>query len=306
MHAAPAHCPLCRIEPRRTIRLVNGERLLRCPQCGLGWWNWPPFDPAAFYDVSYYQDADQRITPAHNAAKGYRDYAALGPGMQRTARARLRRITRILPTARPSRLRLLEIGCGVGIFLEEARRIGWEAVGVEVSAYAAAKTRERGLEVYHAAIEDVSFADDLNGPFDVVALWDTIEHLRDAFGVLRRAAAALRPGGVLALSTGDLTSLCARLSGPRWHLFNLPEHLYFFTPAALRGMLAAAGCTIRTRVCEVNWAPLAYLVERLEKTMFGRLPLGRLRNARLLLPATLADVIGVYAVYSGPHVPSAP
>jgi SAM-dependent methyltransferase len=270
-------------------RLPGGVALLQCPGCRLAWWPWPAFDPAAFYDRDYFQGT--------GTAKGYADYASLEPGLRRTARARLRRIERLIgadaaPLPPP---RILEIGCGVGVFLDEARRRGWETAGLEVSAYATGEARRRGLDVQCAAIEDAALE---RGRYDCVSLWDVIEHLRDPRGALARAADALRPGGVLALSTGDVTSLCARLSGPRWHLFNLPEHLFFFSPGSLRRMLAAAGCPLQRVTREVYWAPLSYLAERACKTpgdaSAARPAGGGVRN--WLAPATLLDVLGVYAV----------
>ncbi|MBW7904097.1 MAG: class I SAM-dependent methyltransferase [Phycisphaerae bacterium] len=286
---APSLCIACGRTPRAAGRLPGGAALLQCPRCRLAWWPWPAFDPAALYDRDYFQ------CPA--AAKGYADYASLEPGLRRTARARLRRVERLIgadaaPLPPP---RILEIGCGVGVFLDEARRRGWEAAGLEVSAYAAEEARRRGLDVQCAAIEDARLE---HGRYDCVALWDVIEHLRDPRAALARAADALRTGGVLALSTGDVTSLCARLSGPRWHLFNLPEHLFFFSPAALRQMLAAAGCRVHRMTREVYWAPLSYLSERACKTLGGA-PAARPAGGWVrgwLAPATLLDVLGVYAV----------
>lgn len=290
--AAPSRCLACGPDaprPRAALRLMNGRPLLQCPRCRLAWWDWPPFDPAALYDASYFQSPD--------SAAGYDDYAALEPGLRRTACGRLRRIARC-QTPRPPAPRLLEIGCGPGVFLDAAAAAGWEVHGIEVSAYAAEQARRRGHPVQCAASEAL----DLPGEaYDAVAMWDVIEHLRDPARVLHAAARALRPGGVLALSTGDVTSLCARLCGARWHLFNLPEHLFFFSPAALRHLLAAAGLHVRLWTREVIWLPVTYLLERLRKSAApkwwrpaARSPSGVL--GALLLPATLLDVLGVYAV----------
>jgi hypothetical protein len=107
----------------------------------------------------------------------------------------------------------------------------------------------------------------------------------------------VRPGGVVALSTGDITSLCARLSGPRWHLFNLPEHLFFFSPPALWRLLRRAGCQVRRITREVQWVPLAYVLERLRKPLRNSPPAKRRRRApSWVVPATLFDILGVYAI----------
>jgi SAM-dependent methyltransferase len=278
----------------RRLRLADGTWLLHCPRCLLGWWNWPAFDPATFYDQVYFQSAAE--------GKGYNDYAALQAGLRRTAYARLRRISRYCTAhgggRRPPH-RLLELGCGTGVFLDAARQAGWTVSGVEVSPYAAAQARQRGLDVRTHSVEDFEWP---AGDCDCVALWDVLEHLCDPAGVLRAAGRALRPGGILALSTGDVTSLCARMTGPRWHLFNLPEHLFFFSPAALDRLLRAAGCEIRALTREWLWLPAEYLCERLHKAHGLPAPLATAlqRTAAALgvrlLPATLLDVIGVYAV----------
>jgi SAM-dependent methyltransferase len=283
---APTTCIACGTAPVTDLTLRNGAPLLRCPDCGLGWWPWPAFDPADFYDQSYFQSDE--------AAKGYNDYRSLEAGVRRTARARLRRIARL--AASPGRL--FEIGCGTGVFLDEARAAGWQVAGIEVSAYAAAAARDRGLAVQAVGIE--ALAPPAASAYDCVVLWDVVEHLRDPAGALRAAVRLLKPGGVLALSTGDLGSWCARLSGVRWHLFNLPEHLYFFTRPALARLVDAAGAQVRVMVSEVNWVPLAYLAERLAKSLRGAAPARpdrpRAAWSRWVVPATLFDVVGVYAV----------
>jgi len=277
--------------------LSNAAPLLRCPRCGLGWWPWPAFEPELFYNRQYFQSA--------NLERGYSDYASLEPGLRRMARSRLRRIGKLLE-ARPastapgavSTPRVFDIGCGTGCFLAEAGRAGWEADGCEVSAHAAERARARGLAVTCTPIEQLDLPPNR---YDCITLWDVVEHLRDPRAALAKAAAALRPGGVLALSTGDITSLSARLSGPRWHLFNLPEHLYFFSPGSLRRLLARVGCRVRRMTREVSWVPLAYVLERLGKSVGGR---GRLvslpRAANRVLPATLFDVLGIYATRGTP------
>lgn len=286
MTPSPTRCIACQLPPRRALRLRNGAWLLRCRRCGLGWWNWPTFDPHAFYDHDYFQSS--------SAARGYDDYARLEPGGRRTAAGRMRRIERRLQSAGGVPPRLLELGCGTGVFLDVARQRGWDVRGVEVSAYAAEVARRRGLEVVVARAEDSSAWPE--GRFDCVALWDVIEHLHEPHVALRAALAALRPGGVLALSTGDLSSLVARWSGAAWHLFNLPEHLFFFTPTSLRRLILSAGGRDVRFTREVFWSPASYVVERLAKT--GVLPQSwTLRPAaHVLLPATLFDVLGVYAV----------
>ncbi|MCG3128393.1 MAG: Ubiquinone biosynthesis O-methyltransferase [Phycisphaerae bacterium] len=254
----------------------------------MGWWDFPALDPAAFYDRDYFQSSD--------AAKGYDDYASLEAGLRITARARLRRIERLAGRAAGANghgaATLLDVGCSTGTFLDEARRRGWDVRGLEVSDYAAGVARARGMAVQCGTIDDAAPAD---ASLDCVTLWDVIEHLRVPANAIAAAARGLRAGGVLALSTGDLSSWCARLSGPRWHLFNLPEHLYFFTAKSLRLLLERAGLSVRAVRREITWFPMGYLTERLSKTLLGGRRKPR-RRGGWVVPITLFDIISVYAV----------
>jgi len=190
-----------------------------------------------------------------------------------------------------------DLGCGTGVFLDVARERGWTPWGLEVSEYAAGVARQRGLNVVCGPIDAALLP---GRRFDAVTMWDVIEHVADPAAAVAAAAGALRPGGVLAISTGDVTSLAARLSGPDWHLFNLPEHLFFFSPEALRRLLAAHGARVVKVLREPYWAPVAYLLERLAKSGGRRIPDSVRRAAgNALLPANLFDVLGVYAVREG-------
>lgn len=280
------------MRPRPWLRLDAYHRLLQCPRCLLAWWPWPRIDPGAFYDRDYFQSAEH--------AKGYNDYAALRAGLRRTATARLAMLARL--GARPPG-RLFDIGCGTGVFLDTARQAGWSVAGLEVSTHAASVAQGAGLDICCEAVEGFAPSADQRARFDCVTMWDCIEHLRDPAGAVSVAAALLRPGGCLALSTGDVTSWCARLSGRHWHLFNLPEHLFFFSPKSLVLLLAGAGLQAVGWRREVNWVSVAYVLERLRKTLHAAVRWrpkqapGTIESlaAQLFVPATLADVVGVYA-----------
>jgi len=180
--------------------------------------------------------------------------------------------------------RLLDIGCATGIFVAQAMT-DWRAVGTDVSLAACRVARQRGLDV---VVSDAARLPLASGSHDVVTLWDTLEHLPDPLAVLGEVARILRPGGSLVLSTGDVSSWCARLSGSRWHLFTLPEHRYFFSRDSLEPLLNRVG--LRCTACYHDGArySAAYLVERLVKSLLGTTRgLERLSQLRLVRDATL-------------------
>ncbi|MGD8450518.1 MAG: class I SAM-dependent methyltransferase [Phycisphaerae bacterium] len=287
----PATCPACGGGDFRPWHNVRGTQLVRCSDCGLGTWAWAGVDLAAIYDADYWRSTE--------TGRGYADYFSLAQAMTRTHGQRLSWIARQLRRgASPAgaQLRLLDAGCGPGYFVAAAQQAGFVASGVEISTYAIEfARRELGQDVRQGHICRADLPD---GPFDVVTMWDVLEHLPDPSAALTAVADVLRPGGLLLLSTGDAASLAARLSRSRWHLFTLPEHLWFFNPASLRHLLRGAGLEPAGQRYEICWYTLRYLVERLEAMAGGRRyvsprlgPLGR-----LVLPMTLADVVTVHAV----------
>jgi SAM-dependent methyltransferase len=255
-----------------------------CPSCGLQFWKRPPgFQPRQTYDASYFENA--------SSDHGYDDYAALERSLRRNFERRLAHL------GRPARgARLLDVGAAYGFAVSEARRAGWRAIGLEVSS--AAARRAAAANGGPIALADVSFAPFPAQTFDAVTMWDVIEHLPDPHRAIACVASLLRPGGRLALTTGDAGSPLARISGPRWHLYTIPEHLYFYTRRSLEMLLSAHELRVEFIRAEGAVYTLGYLAERLRKTLLrrsGRV-LPRWRGADLAVPVNLFDVVTVSAV----------
>lgn len=128
--------------------------------------------------------------------------------------------------------RLLDVGCATGQFLAEMEiGKGWECYGVEPVLYAAAIARQNT----HAAIFDGTLLD-ANYPndfFDVVTLWDVLEHISDPLSVIRETRRILKPGGVLIMCTPDPESITGRWFGPYWIGLDAPRHLHDFPKSTL-------------------------------------------------------------------------
>jgi SAM-dependent methyltransferase len=187
----------------------------------------------------------QPLLPAgddlHELYRDMRDDAYLGEEAGRRATAR--HLLDLIGT-QVAGGRLLDVGCGHGLLLDEARSRGYATVGLELSRSAARHAREGlALDVREVPVED--FADD--DGFDVVVLADVLEHLDDPVGAVQRCAALLRSGGVLCVVTPDPSSLTARLAGRRWWGF-VPAHACLLPRATLRELLAARGLVISTDV----------------------------------------------------------
>lgn len=187
----------------------------RCPACGLHFLS--PRPPLAQI-AAYYPD--------HYAA--YRGAIDLEP----SALMRWKRRRNLLPSVRaisnffamPGTL--LDVGCATGNYLAEMRRRGWQVHGVEIQSEAAAYAREAlNLDVFNGDLLDAPFAP---ATFDAITLWDVLEHTHDPLAILRAARQLLKPGGILAFSIPDLSSVDAEVFGKYWIGFDAPRHLFLF------------------------------------------------------------------------------
>jgi SAM-dependent methyltransferase len=207
--------------------------IVRCASCGhMQLARFPPDDVLA----SAYADAQSA------------DYVDEEAGQRASARRTLDQIQRHVPVGR-----LLDLGCWVGFLLDEGRRRGWRATGVEPSAFASAFARERlGLDVRRA---DLFAADLPPGSADAVVLADVIEHLVHPGAALDHIAYLSAPGAVLHLALPDAGRPAARLLGRRWWSV-IPTHVQYFTRHSLSVLLDRHGW----EVLELTTAPKAFSV----------------------------------------------
>jgi SAM-dependent methyltransferase len=226
--SAERRCELCGGGAWEVLYDVDGFEIARCQDCGLVSVHDGPVVPEKLielYDASYWEDPGQA---------GYGSYESAEPRKRHHFRGLVGEIERIIDPGE-----MLEVGCAYGYFLDEARRSGWVVRGVEPSAHAARRARETlRLEVSNTRFGDMPVESE---SVDAIALWDVIEHLPDPRRTLETAHAWLRPGGVLALSTGDIESLSARIHGRDWSLLAPPWHQHFFSRGTLRRLLEDVG-----------------------------------------------------------------
>jgi SAM-dependent methyltransferase len=204
------------------------------------------------------------------------DYLAEEAGRRRTAR---RLLARLGAAPGAGGARLLEVGCGHGLLLDEARRLGWTVRGLDLSKSAAGHARDTlDLDVAEIPVEDPA----LDGEaFDAIVLADVVEHLDDPLATLRRCRSLLAPGGALLIVTPDPSSRTARLAGARWWGF-LPAHTCLIPRAELRRIVAGLGLAVVDDVSLVRSFTPAYWVRGLIERG-GRLP-GPARAALARMP----------------------
>lgn len=223
-------CPVCGQAGPALLFRKDGHDMVRCGGCGCVYVGEDPagIDFDALYGQAYYTGGSDAV---------FADYV----GQEAARRAHARRklaMLRHLPPRVARQGRLLDVGCAAGFFLAEARA-HYGVQGVELSAWSSAYARDRlQLPIFTGTLQQAALPAD---HFDVVTLWDVIEHVPDPVPLLTEAARVLKPGGRLVLTTGDWGSAYAQRQGADWHLMTPPWHLTMFSRASLARAAERAG-----------------------------------------------------------------
>lgn len=125
---------------------------------------------------------------------------------------------------------LLDIGSGTGAFLAHMKQLGWDVTGLEPDATA----RENAFK--HHKVESRSIEELFRLPpaqFDCITMWHVLEHVHDLHAYLDQIRTLLKPGGALLVAVPNYTSTDARLYGSEWAAYDVPRHLYHFSPVAM-------------------------------------------------------------------------
>lgn len=202
---------------------ISGEdfRVVQCKSCGLIFVNpQPPLTQLG----RYYPAAHQVSEPAA--------YERLD------ARPRVRDVSRLLQGL-PGRV--LDVGCGKGLFLAGLRDQGWQAVGVEMSEASGKHARSLDLEVLSKPLEHCGFSQDT---FDVVTLFHSLEHMPNPVQTLRLIHDILRPGGYLVVEVPNAGSWYARAFKGDWFHCDVPRHLFHFSRETLTKAVEFTGFKI--------------------------------------------------------------
>jgi len=198
------------------------------------------------------------------------------------AARRLSRIARLLGRD-SSAVRLLDVGCSRGHFIEVAAREGFPAEGVEPAPGVAAAARERGLKVHTGLLEDQRFAD---ASFGAVTLFEVIEHLKEPLALIRECRRILEPGGLLVVSTGNTASWTVSAMKARWDYFQIAQdagHVSFYTPRSLARLAQRCGFG-------VAWLDTSRVrFHERSETPAWRYALGKIGAELLNVPARILD-----------------
>jgi SAM-dependent methyltransferase len=245
-------CALCGATDTERLYTKYGWGIERCRRCSLVYANPRAPEEAILsrYSRQYFWD---EYLPAVGAPGGVVDLDV--------NHARHWAMLRLIRRHHPNCHRLLEVGCGAGLFLKAAEKTGWKVSGLELSASGVEFARDRlGLDVREERAEAMSYPP---GTFDVAVMFDVIEHLFDLRLVLEATRRALKPGGLLVVSTPNFDAVSRFALGADWATLSPLEHMYYFTEGTLSRLLEACGFRGVTFERQfVDWGPVQTMNHR--------------------------------------------
>jgi SAM-dependent methyltransferase len=205
------------------------DKLVRCASCGLiSLEKIPTFDELKrLYEKEYFFGME------------YSDYMADRLALEKNFKQRIKFLNKYVSDSSV----LVEIGCAYGYFLNLLKdEVKWHK-GFDVSKdsidYA---KKEFGINATSG-----DFLDDKElkpSSVDLICMWDLIEHLGEPHMHIAKASQLLKKGGVLSLTTGDISSWVARRRGANWRMIHPPTHIHYFSPESIEQLLQRYGMKI--------------------------------------------------------------
>jgi 2-polyprenyl-3-methyl-5-hydroxy-6-metoxy-1,4-benzoquinol methylase len=134
--------------------------------------------------------------------------------------------------------RLLDVGSGIGYFLDVAKQRGWDVYGTEFTDEAVRICREKGISMQQGKLDPQQYDP---ASFDVITSFEVMEHINNPQEELKHFYSVLRPGGLVYVTTPNFNSLSRLVLKERWNVLAYPEHLCYYTPASIRRLFSDHG-----------------------------------------------------------------
>jgi len=232
LHLRP--CPNCQSKKNQLELEKDHCRIVKCDNCDLIFVN--PVFAEDFYDKMYASEIQQDIIKKlHEDSHEYRK--------ERFGKERIELMGRFIKKEKPT---YLDVGCSTGYVVEAAQEAGWDAIGCELNPSAVKFAQKRGT---NAILGDLTHKDIKGRKFDIVSLFDVLEHLLNPMTVLEEMIQFL-DDGVLVLYLPNYRSASVMLIGEDSHTIRPTHHLTYFTPESITRFLDTAGMKVEYMITE--------------------------------------------------------
>ncbi len=240
-------CPVCHYKEQKEVLKKQDFSLLKCRNCHL-----------VFLDDSHEKDVKQ-----YNY---YRDRINLEKAelYNSITESRYLELLEKIECYR-KRNEILDVGCGEGHFMSVAKTNNWKVTGIEKAVYAIEICKKFNLNRVYSDLLHLK-----KDHYDVVTMFEVLEHLKQPNEYLIKINEILRPGGVLIISTPNFNCLTRKLLKNRWSLIN-KEHLIYFTPYTIKSLLGKCNFKIlEFKVKNINFPELSKVVFSESKQSYCR------------------------------------
>ncbi|HKZ66498.1 MAG TPA: class I SAM-dependent methyltransferase [Chitinophagaceae bacterium] len=233
------YCPVCNSPDIKNVLQVKDYTVSRefftiaeCKSCTLRFTQDVPAENAI---APYYKSED--YISHTNTAKGLinRLYHSVRKGTIVRKRKLIETITGIKTG------RMLDVGSGIGSFVNEMKQHGWEATGLEPDVDA----RKIARDLYHLELADTGqFYQLPAGYFDVITLWHVLEHVHDLSKYIQQLKIVLKEKGKLFIAVPNYTAADATIYREYWAAYDVPRHLYHFSPRSMQILMEKNGLNV--------------------------------------------------------------
>ncbi len=270
-------CALCRGTAFLYLfRHHYGWKMQKCASCGLVQ-VMPRPSPAEI--ATLYHDDMEHFTPYIEQLAVHREYfrrkikeikQRITPFQISSASRRTKSKPMAKLKTQRSKLKLLDVGCAMGVLMKEAERAGFASEGVDISKDAVSYCRNHGMKAYAGTLPSFTKISlkrgrlaRLENRYDVITAFEVIEHEQDPLGMAKSAYRLLKKGGLLVLGTPDHGGLWRRVMGKHWFGYKHPEHIVLFDPDTITKLLKNVGFRdIEVNRDETRKFPLSFVFTR--------------------------------------------
>lgn len=194
------------------------------------------------------------------AISTFSEHPGTYPTHDREINKRKKRVTKILTSAaqKSSQVTYLDVGCSNGFSIEVGNQLGYHSSGVETALQPASNAINKGLDVFHGTLEQAQFNDN---QFDIISLFEVIEHIPDPLPLLLEIRRILKHDGTIIISTGNTRSISAAILKEKWDYYKMSNHgghISFFNPSSINTLASRSGLAvnkIRTRRVSLTATP---------------------------------------------------
>lgn len=234
------NCPVCghnKFETRLSVKdyTVSSETfdIVECPQCSLRFTQQVPDET----QIGRYYQSEEYISHTDSKKGLFNKVYQLVRGVALGSKRQL-----VEKYTNAQGKKMLDYGCGTGAFLQEMKQHGWAVTGMEPDPGAA----QKAMELTSSDVKDPSALDSIEpSSFDAITLWHVLEHVHTLNETLDKLKQALKPGGFLFIAVPNYTSHDATFYKQYWAAYDVPRHLYHFSPAAMKTLIDEHGLTMK-------------------------------------------------------------